>query len=188
MIDCNNEHSKSGLASARASPSSPAGSTICGAVIVMTPFGRAVRGSLEGSRGGRVLAQRTRRRRTQRPRYTTIRDSTESASGMPEDEVPSAAATAGSHRVSADLRQYSLSFGALLRTLCWHEDIQELGWPCHVLTGRPANTSLPGRPRYPRPHQRRPFPSFPTDHDPGTLYGTVLGCRGSNGVSGGFLV
>src|SRR5690606_12001866 len=45
---------RSGLASARASPSMPPGSTMWGAVIVMTPFEGAVRGSLEGSRDGRV--------------------------------------------------------------------------------------------------------------------------------------
>src|SRR5689334_6415593 len=53
MIDCSNERIKSGEASARASPSSPAGSTMCGAVIVMIPFERSVEGELEGSRGGR---------------------------------------------------------------------------------------------------------------------------------------
>lgn len=49
---------------------------MCGAVIVMTPFEGAVRGSLEGSRGGRIYVFRTRRGRTSRPRYTTIGDST----------------------------------------------------------------------------------------------------------------
>src|SRR5690625_8000263 len=54
MIDCSSDRMRSGLASARASPSRPAGSTMLAAVIVMTPFEGAVRGSLEGSRDGRV--------------------------------------------------------------------------------------------------------------------------------------
>src|SRR5690606_40556329 len=45
----------------QASPSRPAGSTMCGAVIVMTPFEGSVRGSHEGSRGGRIYVFRTRR-------------------------------------------------------------------------------------------------------------------------------
>lgn len=40
------------------------------------PFESAVEGSLERSRDGRVLVRQTRRRRSQRPRYTTIRDTT----------------------------------------------------------------------------------------------------------------
>src|SRR5690606_7225906 len=51
---CSSDRMRSGLASARASPSTPPGSTMWGAVIVMTPFEGAVRGSLEGSRDGRV--------------------------------------------------------------------------------------------------------------------------------------
>src|SRR5690606_21954684 len=51
---CSSDRMRSGLASARASPSMPPGSTMWGAVIVMTPFEGAVRGSLEGSRDGRV--------------------------------------------------------------------------------------------------------------------------------------
>src|SRR5690625_2088808 len=54
MIDCSSDRMRSGLASARASPSRPAGSTMLAAVIVMTPFEGAVRGSREGSRDGRV--------------------------------------------------------------------------------------------------------------------------------------
>ena len=46
---------------------------------MMTPFEGAVRGSLEGSRGGRFFVCRTRRRRPRRPRYTTIGDSTADA-------------------------------------------------------------------------------------------------------------
>src|SRR4051794_5306265 len=53
MIDCSSERIRSGLASDSASPSRPAGSTMCGAVIVMIPFERSVEGELEGSRGGR---------------------------------------------------------------------------------------------------------------------------------------
>lgn len=49
---------RSGDASDKASPSSRAGSTLCGGVIVMTPFESAVRGSLEGSRGGRFSSRR----------------------------------------------------------------------------------------------------------------------------------
>ena len=51
---CSRWRIRSGDASDRASPSGPAGSTIWAAVIVMTPFERAVRGELEGSHGGRA--------------------------------------------------------------------------------------------------------------------------------------
>ena len=54
IMVCSRLRIKSGLASDRASPNRPAGSTMCGAVIVMTPFESAVEGSLEGSRGGRT--------------------------------------------------------------------------------------------------------------------------------------
>src|SRR5699024_5478464 len=54
---CSSSRIRSGDASARAWPSRPAGSTIWGAVIVMTPFESAVRGSLEGSHGDRFHAE-----------------------------------------------------------------------------------------------------------------------------------
>jgi hypothetical protein len=53
MIVCS-ERMRSGLASAWAWPSRRAGSTMDGAVMVMTPFESAVRSSLEGARGGRI--------------------------------------------------------------------------------------------------------------------------------------
>src|SRR5699024_3852340 len=54
ITSCSRLRIRSGDASARASPSRPEGSTMWGAVIVMTPFESAVRGSLEGSHGGRA--------------------------------------------------------------------------------------------------------------------------------------
>ncbi|MGH3459134.1 hypothetical protein [Aeromicrobium sp.] len=44
IIVCNKLRIRSGLASAKASPSRPAGSTMRGAVIVMTPFEDSVEG------------------------------------------------------------------------------------------------------------------------------------------------
>src|SRR5699024_10746934 len=55
MILCSMVRIRSGDASVRASPRRPPGSTMWGAVIVMTPFERALVGELEGSHGGRVL-------------------------------------------------------------------------------------------------------------------------------------
>ena len=94
IMCCRRERIRSGEASARASPSKPAGSTMCGAVIVMSPFESSVRGSLEGSRGGRTHVQDddgdratplsgTQLRRVTTPSYGPLRSSSLRLAGRP---------------------------------------------------------------------------------------------------------
>ena len=75
MIDSNSERISSGDASGSASPGGPAGSTMCGAVIVMTPFESALERFHSKDRAVAAPRPSPTRQRTRRRRYTAIGDS-----------------------------------------------------------------------------------------------------------------